>query len=276
MKNLRRNKSSSGGSDGCSIPSFVGKYDDIWMVKTYVDIMIQGSIAPRSRFQENMDTYHNLITQFMHDKQLDSGKGILLHLCDDVIQQEANLPLTEEARGRYGKLLVMGASDSWNMPMSFISVILLPIVGNTAEHASAIMFAMKDKLDITLGVAIGSSTQISMFVTATLFYHSVSRSVYAVEVMVWLCEGRNIKLLQRGDANSVLSHCCCKFFLYMWIINQMMTKSEEARRNGSVLFKCCNFVRQVHMLIQRESINISHQHCHDQKEVQEVASDLKI
>lgn len=57
-----------------------------------------------------------------------------------------------------------GASDSWNMPVAFISVILLPIVGNAAEHASAIMFAMKDKLDITLGVAIGSSTQISMFV----------------------------------------------------------------------------------------------------------------
>ncbi|XP_008806556.1 vacuolar cation/proton exchanger 2-like isoform X2 [Phoenix dactylifera] len=57
-----------------------------------------------------------------------------------------------------------GASDSLNLPVAFISVILLPIVGNAAEHASAIMFAMKDKLDITLGVAIGSSTQISMFV----------------------------------------------------------------------------------------------------------------
>ncbi|KAG5523637.1 hypothetical protein RHGRI_035434 [Rhododendron griersonianum] len=59
---------------------------------------------------------------------------------------------------------LQGASDSLNMPVSFISVIVLPIVGNAAEHASAIMFAMKDKLDITLGVAIGSSTQISMFV----------------------------------------------------------------------------------------------------------------
>ncbi|EEC78153.1 hypothetical protein OsI_17715 [Oryza sativa Indica Group] len=59
---------------------------------------------------------------------------------------------------------IEGASDSLNLPVAFISVILLPIVGNAAEHASAIMFAMKDKLDITLGVAIGSSTQISMFV----------------------------------------------------------------------------------------------------------------
>lgn len=58
---------------------------------------------------------------------------------------------------------IEGASASWNIPISFISVILLPIVGNAAEHASAIMFAMKDKLDISLGVAIGSSTQISMF-----------------------------------------------------------------------------------------------------------------
>ncbi|KAG9141037.1 hypothetical protein Leryth_012614 [Lithospermum erythrorhizon] len=59
---------------------------------------------------------------------------------------------------------IQGASDSLNIPVAFISVILLPIVGNAAEHASAIMFAMKDKLDISLGVAIGSSTQISMFV----------------------------------------------------------------------------------------------------------------
>ena len=43
------------------------------------------------RFQANMDTYKNLITQFMYDKQLDSGKGTLLHLCDDVIQQEVSL-----------------------------------------------------------------------------------------------------------------------------------------------------------------------------------------
>ncbi|KAJ6727669.1 VACUOLAR CALCIUM ION TRANSPORTER [Salix koriyanagi] len=58
---------------------------------------------------------------------------------------------------------IEGTSRAWNIPISFIGVILLPIVGNAAEHAGAIMFAMKDKLDISLGVAIGSSTQISMF-----------------------------------------------------------------------------------------------------------------
>ncbi|XP_037494018.1 vacuolar cation/proton exchanger 2 isoform X2 [Jatropha curcas] len=58
---------------------------------------------------------------------------------------------------------IEGASKEWKIPVAFISVILLPIVGNAAEHAGAIMFAMKDKLDLSLGVALGSSTQISMF-----------------------------------------------------------------------------------------------------------------
>lgn len=56
------------------------------------------------------------------------------------------------------------ASDSWGISVSFISIILLPIVGNAAEHAGAVIFAFKNKLDISLGVALGSATQIAMFV----------------------------------------------------------------------------------------------------------------
>lgn len=39
-----------------------------------------------------------------------------------------------------------GASVKLHVPVAFISVILLPIVGNAAEHAGAVMFAMKDKI----------------------------------------------------------------------------------------------------------------------------------
>ncbi|TVU33489.1 hypothetical protein EJB05_25312 [Eragrostis curvula] len=60
------------------------------------------------------------------------------------------------------------ASEAWNIPIAFISVVLLPIVGNAAEHACAVTFAMKDNLDISLAVAIGSSTQLSMFVVDTI------------------------------------------------------------------------------------------------------------
>ncbi|KAL2337754.1 hypothetical protein Fmac_012200 [Flemingia macrophylla] len=56
------------------------------------------------------------------------------------------------------------ASKSWGLSVSFLSIILLPIVGNAAEHAGAVIFAFKNKLDISLGVSLGSATQISMFV----------------------------------------------------------------------------------------------------------------
>ncbi|EXC01438.1 Vacuolar cation/proton exchanger 3 [Morus notabilis] len=59
---------------------------------------------------------------------------------------------------------IEAASSSWGISVSFISIILLPIVGNAAEHAGSIIFALKNKLDISLGVALGSATQISMFV----------------------------------------------------------------------------------------------------------------
>ncbi|XWS11430.1 hypothetical protein CRYUN_Cryun38cG0082500 [Craigia yunnanensis] len=58
---------------------------------------------------------------------------------------------------------IEGASLAWGVPVAFISVILLPIGGNTAAVTTSVMFAMKNKLDVSLGVAIGSSTQISMF-----------------------------------------------------------------------------------------------------------------
>ncbi|XP_062232344.1 vacuolar cation/proton exchanger 1b-like [Phragmites australis] len=59
---------------------------------------------------------------------------------------------------------IEAASKSWELSVSFISIILIPIVGNAAEHAGAVIFALKNKLDITLGVSLGSATQISMFV----------------------------------------------------------------------------------------------------------------
>jgi Ca2+:H+ antiporter len=51
---------------------------------------------------------------------------------------------------------------------TFIGLILLPIVGNAAEHVTAVVVALKDKMDLALGVAIGSSMQIALLVTPLL------------------------------------------------------------------------------------------------------------
>lgn len=47
----------------------------------------------------------------------------------------------------------------------FIGLIILPIVGNAAEHVTAITVAMKNKMDLAIGVAVGSSIQIALFMT---------------------------------------------------------------------------------------------------------------
>lgn len=48
---------------------------------------------------------------------------------------------------------------------TFIGLILIPIVGNAAEHVTAVIVAYKDKMDLAINVAIGSSMQIALFVT---------------------------------------------------------------------------------------------------------------
>ncbi|KAL6654163.1 hypothetical protein ACP70R_007628 [Stipagrostis hirtigluma subsp. patula] len=61
---------------------------DIWVVIAILSGLFGYCAKIYFTFQANMAAYQNLITKSMYDKQLDSGKGTLLHLCDDVIQQE--------------------------------------------------------------------------------------------------------------------------------------------------------------------------------------------
>ncbi|KAM0431832.1 hypothetical protein ACHAPT_005083 [Fusarium lateritium] len=50
----------------------------------------------------------------------------------------------------------------------FVGLILLPIVGNAAEHATAVTVAIKDKMDLAIGVAVGSSMQVALFLIPLL------------------------------------------------------------------------------------------------------------
>lgn len=51
---------------------------------------------------------------------------------------------------------------------AFIGLIILPIVGNAAEHVTAVTVASKNKMDLAIGVALGSSIQIALFVTPVI------------------------------------------------------------------------------------------------------------
>ena len=50
----------------------------------------------------------------------------------------------------------------------FVGLIIIPIIGNAAEHFTAILVAMKNKMDIAVGIAVGSSLQIILFVAPIL------------------------------------------------------------------------------------------------------------
>lgn len=63
---------------------------------------------------------------------------------------------------------IHSAAKSWGMSALFLSAIVVPIIGNAAEHAGAVMFAMKNKVDLALAIAVGSSTQIALMVLPLL------------------------------------------------------------------------------------------------------------
>jgi Ca2+:H+ antiporter len=60
------------------------------------------------------------------------------------------------------------ATSQLGLSALFTGVILVPIIGNAAEHATAVTVAMKNKMDLAMSVAVGSSMQIALFVAPVL------------------------------------------------------------------------------------------------------------
>ena len=56
----------------------------------------------------------------------------------------------------------------------FVGLIVVPIIGNAAEHSSAILLAAKDKMDVSIEIAVGSSVQIALFVAPVLVFLSLA------------------------------------------------------------------------------------------------------
>lgn len=78
----------------------------------------------------------------------------------------ATLAVAVESEYLVGSL--EAATEQIGLTPLFTGVILLPIIGNAAEHATAVTVAMKDKMDLSVSVAVGSSMQIALFVAPAL------------------------------------------------------------------------------------------------------------
>lgn len=66
------------------------------------------------------------------------------------------------------------ASETLGLSKVFVGLILVPLVGNAAEHGSAILLAAKNKVDIAIEIAAGSGAQIALFVAPLLVFLSLA------------------------------------------------------------------------------------------------------
>ena len=102
---------------------------------------------------------------------------------------------------------------SGKLSRTFVGLILLPIVGNAAEHATAVTVAIKDKMDLAIGVAIGSSMQIALLV------------IPFVVVLGWILGNENMNLAFDGFQIAIL-------FVAVLLVNYLI---QDGKSNWSVL-----------------------------------------
>lgn len=123
---------------------------------------------------------------------------------------------------------------------TFIGLILLPIVGNAAEHVTAVVVAWKDKMDLAVGVAIGSSMQIALFVTPflvilgwiigedmTLHFQGFETVVFFLSVLV-------VNYLISDGKSNYLEGCMC-LGTYIIIALAFWVYPEDAGDIGSMI-----------------------------------------
>ena len=60
------------------------------------------------------------------------------------------------------------AARTFGMTSIFVGVVVVAIIGNAAEHSTAVMMALKNRMELSLGIAIGSSIQVALFVAPAL------------------------------------------------------------------------------------------------------------
>jgi len=113
--------------------------------------------------------------------------------------------------GWMSELLVgatQGAVASTGLSEFFVGIILVPIIGNAAEHSSAVMLAVKARMDLALGIALGSTVQVALLVAPLLVFAGLLMGqpmdlaftpfeVAGVALAVWIAS----VIVQDGESN---------------------------------------------------------------------------
>lgn len=128
---------------------------------------------------------------------------------------------------------LVGSIDSivqkTGMSKTFIGLVLIPIVGNAAEHVTAVVVAYKDKMDLAIGVAIGSSLQIALFVTPFLvilgWIMGVEMTLHfqTFETVAFFISGLVVTLLiQDGKSNYLEGGMCLGMYVDLTLFHCLL------------------------------------------------------
>lgn len=99
----------------------------------------------------------------LHDPENDDEEEPQLHIYVAFLTLAVSTALVAVC-AEYMVNSIDGLTAKYPISDTFVGLILLPIVGNAAEHATAVTVATKDKMDLAIGVAVGSSMQIALLV----------------------------------------------------------------------------------------------------------------
>lgn len=119
-----------------------------------------------------------------------------------------------------------GLVSQGGVSREFVALILLPLVGNAAEHICAVTVSVKDKLDLSLAVAVGSSIQIALFVIPFLV------------ILGWII-GQPLSL--EFDVLETIT-----LFVAIVIVNQAISDGKSNWLEGLTLMVCYLYVSSAH------------------------------
>lgn len=125
----------------------------IFQLKTHAHLFISKRKDPEARAGETIQEVEEEPAQM---SVVAASVGLLIVTVTTSFVADFLVASIEETAKRY------------NIPKSFIGLILLPIVANAAEHVTSVWMAMKNKMELTIGICVGSSIQIATFVVPLL------------------------------------------------------------------------------------------------------------
>lgn len=129
----------------------------LFSMKTHAYLCEVGEVEPMESAAIALEQKPAEVEHAAHTPNIPLWIGVLLGATILVaIESELLVGTLEEATAQLG------------LTELFTGVIVLPIIGNAAEHATAVVVAVKNKMDLAMSVAVGSSLQIALFVAPVL------------------------------------------------------------------------------------------------------------